>query len=215
MNPYITCANQFHPSFSIPEIINHRDSRPCLDMGGGGAFCGDGVCDPGEDSCGCPADCGSSPATETDCADGVDNDCDGLVDCDDPDCSGASGCGSGGGSAIVDCITYDTRGGRNDDKHLDVAVRIVDDGGTVVSGAGVSLTLTRGGSTWQFSGSTGSDGTVTFSVNNAPSGCYTSDVTDVSATGLSFDGAEPINGFGKGVDATPDADCRSGSDGCG
>ena len=31
MNPFITCANQFHPSFSIPEIVNYRNSRFCLD----------------------------------------------------------------------------------------------------------------------------------------------------------------------------------------
>ena len=33
MNPFITCANTFHPSLTIPEIIAHRDSRTCL--GGG------------------------------------------------------------------------------------------------------------------------------------------------------------------------------------
>ncbi|RMF73185.1 MAG: hypothetical protein D6744_15960 [Planctomycetota bacterium] len=33
MNPFITCANTFHPSFTIPEIIAFRDSRSCLDCG--------------------------------------------------------------------------------------------------------------------------------------------------------------------------------------
>ncbi len=30
MNPSITCANNFNASFTIPDIINHRDSRSCL-----------------------------------------------------------------------------------------------------------------------------------------------------------------------------------------
>ena len=33
MNPYITSANTFHPTFTIPEIIAFRDSRSCLDTG--------------------------------------------------------------------------------------------------------------------------------------------------------------------------------------
>jgi thermitase len=53
-------------------------------------FCGDGTCDPDEDVCNCPADCGAPP-TE-DCEDGVDNDCDGDVDCVDLDCSSHSAC---------------------------------------------------------------------------------------------------------------------------
>jgi len=48
--------------------------------------CGDAVCDPGEDPCSCSADCGPVPASESTCNDGVDNDCDGGVDCGDLDC---------------------------------------------------------------------------------------------------------------------------------
>ena len=57
-----------------------------------GSFCGDGVCDPGEDSCNCPDDCGTPPLSEVPgvtCTDGNDNDCDGLTDSTDPDCAGA------------------------------------------------------------------------------------------------------------------------------
>jgi hypothetical protein len=36
MNPYITCANTFHPSLTIPEITSYRDSVGCLESSGGG-----------------------------------------------------------------------------------------------------------------------------------------------------------------------------------
>lgn len=50
-------------------------------------LCGNGVLDPGETPCNCPQDAGAPPATETSCTDGIDNDCDGLVDGADPDCN--------------------------------------------------------------------------------------------------------------------------------
>ena len=59
-------------------------------------FCGDGIRDPGEDSCSCPEDCGAPPLAEDEgpayCADEWDNDCDGDIDCDDSDCSGDEAC---------------------------------------------------------------------------------------------------------------------------
>lgn len=51
--------------------------------------CGDAACDPGEE-CTCVADCGAPVASEqpdTTCDDGLDNDCDGLIDDADSDCS--------------------------------------------------------------------------------------------------------------------------------
>lgn len=59
------------------------------------AVCGNSTCDPGENSCNCEADCGAPAASETgdtDCADGLDNDCDGDTDCDDSECSAATPC---------------------------------------------------------------------------------------------------------------------------
>ncbi len=56
--------------------------------------CGDTFCDPGEDQCNCVADCGA-PSSE-DCANGIDDDCDGLTDCNDSDCSGDPACSCGG-----------------------------------------------------------------------------------------------------------------------
>ncbi len=52
--------------------------------------CGDGTCDPGEDRCGCPGDCGS--AGEEICDNGIDDDCDGAVDCEDNDCATIFSC---------------------------------------------------------------------------------------------------------------------------
>ncbi len=57
-----------------------------------GPPCGNGACDPGEDSCNCTNDCGTPPSNEVPgatCDDGNDNDCDGLTDSIDPDCAGA------------------------------------------------------------------------------------------------------------------------------
>jgi len=56
--------------------------------------CGDSVCEGLENNCNCAVDCGPAPAHEVPratCADGIDNDCDGLIDGQDPDCAcGAS-----------------------------------------------------------------------------------------------------------------------------
>ncbi len=64
-------------------------------LGEWGACCTDNRCIEGE-SC---DDCGQSDSgfpnectSETWCADAVDNDCDGLIDCDDPDCTGDANC---------------------------------------------------------------------------------------------------------------------------
>jgi hypothetical protein len=56
--------------------------------------CGDGECTGAEDQCNCAGDCGSPKSSETGlCHDGIDNDCDGLIDCDDSeDCEADSAC---------------------------------------------------------------------------------------------------------------------------
>ncbi len=83
-------------------------------------FCGDGFCDPGESSCSCAADCGAAPAAEfadLTCSDGLDNDCDGVADCADADCSSDPSCqacnlGQKGDSCSTnaDCCSSKCRG---------------------------------------------------------------------------------------------------------
>lgn len=58
------------------------------------AACGDSACDAGEE-CDCPIDCGTPVAFEEaglNCADGLDNDCDGASDCTDSDCFSDPSC---------------------------------------------------------------------------------------------------------------------------
>ncbi len=53
-----------------------------------GPFCGDGICQPAsEDPCSCKDCVGSFESTESSCDDGIDNDCDGTIDCADATCA--------------------------------------------------------------------------------------------------------------------------------
>lgn len=75
---------------------------------------------------------------------------------------------------------------------------LVDDLGNPVAGASVSIELYRNGSLYASgTGTTGTDGKVTFKAQNAPSGTYTTTVTNVTATGLTWDGVTPENSFTK------------------
>jgi len=77
-------------------------------------------------------------------------------------------------------------------------VALVDDSGQPVAGASVSIDLNLGGSLLTSgTGTTGTDGTVTFSLKNAPAGDYTTTVTDVTADGLTWDEITPANSFTK------------------
>jgi len=102
------------------------------------------------------------------------------------------------GTVRVESITYSTSGGRLGDRHLAVTLLLLDDQDNPVAGASVSATLHHeGGSSWDFAGTTGSDGTVVFSLNNHGSGCYSTEVTAVVADGLDWDGVTPDNGYCK------------------
>ena len=62
----------------------------------------------------------------------------------------------------------------------------------------MSLELCRNGALYaSVSGTTGANGTASFSFNSIPSGTYTTVVTAVSATGLVWDGVTPENSYTK------------------
>ncbi|MCH8150552.1 MAG: hypothetical protein IH987_21680 [Planctomycetes bacterium] len=88
---------EFHTSCSQPLVEGDRFGSVTL-VGCVGRDvpveddCGDGSCGAGEDQCNCAADCGSPPASETNCSDANDDDCDGDTDCADADCSGDPAC---------------------------------------------------------------------------------------------------------------------------
>lgn len=70
----------------------NEDTWVCDDALPASYCCGNGACDPGESPCNCPVDCGPQYIfTEANCADGVDNDCDGLTDEADSDCCAQTG----------------------------------------------------------------------------------------------------------------------------
>ncbi len=48
-------------------------------------FCGNNICDAEESVCSCASDCGLPPVEN--CADGIDNNCDGDIDCADASCA--------------------------------------------------------------------------------------------------------------------------------
>jgi hypothetical protein len=84
-----------------------------------GYCCGDLVCEGDEDGFNCALDCGAcvpDQPTETSCSDGLDNDCDIFVDCNDSNCDSAPACScvSSGGScsANSECCGNKCKGGR-------------------------------------------------------------------------------------------------------
>ncbi len=106
MNAYITCANQFHATFTIPEIISFRDSRTCLDSGASctedsecddADLCTDDTCSSGSCS-NTPVSCPTSDACQEATCDPISGCGEQTVVCDDGNpctddrCDTASGC---------------------------------------------------------------------------------------------------------------------------
>ena len=82
-------------------------------------------------------------------------------------------------------------------------VKVVDGSGNPLGDANVNMTLTNGASTWNYSGTTGSDGTVKFRLSKAKPGTYTATVTDLTHSTYAWDKS-------KGVTS---ASCTLNSDG--
>lgn len=97
----------------------------------------------------------------------------------------------------VDSIIYTGSGGNTDDRHLTVSVHVSDDSGNDVSGATVSITLTNGGNSWTATGTTGTTGSIGFTLKNSPTGTYTTTVTNLVASGLTWDKNTPDNSYSK------------------
>ncbi len=99
-------------------------------------------------------------------------------------------------SMSVSSIRYVTFGGKANSKHFDVIVKITSEG-AAVPGAAVSVEIknTNRGTIIRSSGTTGSNGEVTFSVKNAASGTWTTSVTSATASGYLWDGSNPANTF--------------------
>jgi subtilisin len=98
----------------------------------------------------------------------------------------------------VTAINYATTGGKNNDKHLNITATVNDNLGNPVSGASISIQLSRNGNQLMSgTGTTGTSGTLAFVYNNAPSGTYTTVVTNVAAAGLQWNGTTPANSFTK------------------
>ncbi len=122
----------------------------------------------------------------------------------------------GGSGVKAECVTYNTNGGKNGDKNLTVTVDVVDDLGNPISGASVSISLSKDGSSaGTGTADTNTSGSVTFQLRSAGDGCYETVVDNIVATGLSYNATYPMNGFAKGTDSAPDADCIGSGDGCG
>jgi subtilisin len=101
-------------------------------------------------------------------------------------------------SVAVNSVGYATEGGKNHDRHLLITVALADNLGGAVSGASVSIDLSRDGSfVGSGTGTTGLTGTVTLTLKNASSGCYVTNVTNVSAAGLTWNSLTPANGICK------------------
>jgi len=102
------------------------------------------------------------------------------------------------GIVVVKSIGYSTYGGRANDKHLKVAVDLVDGSGAAVPNASVTVEISRNGSV-VYTGTSTTDGSgeASFTINNARAGTYSTTIQNVSAGSLIWDGTTPANSFSK------------------
>ena len=95
--------------------------------------------------------------------------------------------------AAVESVTYATEGGRANNQHLVVRVRIVA-GGAPVANASVTINLLRNGAVYAMrTATTGADGRAAFKFTNYPAGCYTTVVTQLTIGGATSTPSTPAN----------------------
>jgi hypothetical protein len=98
----------------------------------------------------------------------------------------------------VASIGYAKQGGKNKDQNLLITVTLVDGNGRPVANASVSIEVSLNNAPYDSNtGTTGTDGTVTFKESKAPSGTYTTLVTNVNAPGYKWDDITPENSYTK------------------
>lgn len=92
----------------------------------------------------------------------------------------------------VQSIVFSSKvAGRN--TFLYTTVKVVDGGGNPLAGVGVAMSLTRvEGGSWDFTGETGSDGTVVFTLRKAASGSYIATVAELTLTDYTWDTGEGV-----------------------
>jgi hypothetical protein len=98
----------------------------------------------------------------------------------------------------VSAINYSTWGGANGKKNLAISVAIADALGAPVSGATVSVIVTRNGFFYgAANGVSNSAGDAVFDARSAPGGCYQTTVAAVIAGTRVWDETTPANNFCK------------------
>jgi subtilisin family serine protease len=98
----------------------------------------------------------------------------------------------------VESIAYSLSGGRLANRNLAIALLVLDDEQLPVPDAGVEIRVTRnGGTALVAQGVTDGSGLVVFNILNAAKGTYVTEVLDISADPLEWDGVTPANSFKK------------------
>lgn len=102
---------------------------------------------------------------------------------------------SGPSSLLVKSIDYVQYGGIRNNRHINVIISVVDDLNNPVQDAKISILLTNTtwGISWVGSGMTNSEGKITFILENAPFGCYSTTVTELMKSGLTWNNITPSN----------------------
>jgi hypothetical protein len=93
--------------------------------------------------------------------------------------------------AHVSAISYSTSGGKDGKKDLVISVAVTNQTSGPVAGATVTLTVTGPTTKYTVNVTTGTSGSGSAKINNAPAGTYTSVVKSLSASGYTADLSTP------------------------